>query len=128
MHPVKSLKTKDYKDKANYSKTKTISKLAFKVHLHETDAHRLPVKCMSVKRLLSLPNAIDWSYIKTAQLCIIHTLCTIIYLSIINLHHTPQFNTYTQNNVYGSAIMTAVIARVNPVHLINVDQCLAAAN
>ena len=32
-----------------------------------------------------------------------------------------EYNSNSHDNVYGAVIMTKVIARVHPVHLINVD-------
>jgi len=34
---------------------------------------------------------------------------------------THNNNNYSHDNVYGAVIMTKVIARVHPVHLMNVD-------
>jgi len=35
--------------------------------------------------------------------------------------HRPMADSNSHDNVYGAAIMTKVIARVHPVHLMNVD-------
>jgi len=47
---------------------------------------------------------------------------TLWYKNIYNvLKSNNNINNYNYNNVYGAIIMTKVIARVHPVHLMNVD-------